>query len=62
MAGCTLYSVIMKLSDEDAGLISMYCADRNMLVTKRRRDDKTLPNLFVVWGTKKELTEFQKYF
>lgn len=56
------YSITMKLSDEDAELVKMYCQDRGMMVSKFRRDDKDLPNLFFVWGTKQELAEFQRYF
>ena len=58
----TLYSVILKLSDEDAAKVLAWCEERGMRVTKRRREDKTLPNYFVVWGTKHQLNEFKEYF
>ena len=58
----TLDSVILKLSDEDAAKVLSWCEERGMRVTKRRREDKTLPNYFLVWGTKRQLTEFKEYF
>lgn len=38
----TLYSVILKLSDEDAAKILAWCKERGMRVTKRRRDDERI--------------------
>ncbi len=56
------YSIPIKLSDEDSELVEMYCRDRGMMISELKRNNKDLPNLFYVWGTKKELMEFQKYF
>ena len=60
--GMTLYSTILKLSDEDAARVLAYCEKQNLKVTKRKRADKALPNYFVVWGTKQELQRFSQYF
>lgn len=57
-----LYSTILKLSDGDAVKVLVWCEEHGMRVTKRRREDKSLPNYFVVWGTKRQLTEFKEYF
>ena len=57
-----LNSIILKLSDEDAAKIDSYCEEKGLKVTRRKRDSKDFPNIYLVWGTKKELTEFQKYF
>ena len=57
-----LNSVVLKLSDEDAERIDRYCEEKGLKITRRKRDSKDLPNYYVIWGTKKELTEFQRYF
>ena len=60
--GCTLYSVILKLTDEDAERVSVYCEENHLKVTRHKRDDKNLPNRYTVWGTKLELQRFNQYF
>jgi hypothetical protein len=60
--GCTLYSVILKLTDEDAARVSTYCEEHNLRVSRHKRDDKSLPNRYTVWGTKLELQRFGQYF
>mgnify|MGYP007122040590 CR=1 FL=1 len=60
--GCTLYSVILKLTDEDAARVLAYCEEHELKVTKQKRNDKALPNRYTVWGTKLELQRFNQYF
>lgn len=57
-----LNSVTLKLTDEDAERVSMYCEENGLLISKFKRDKADLPNRYVVWGTKKQLQDFQKYF
>ena len=57
-----LNSIVLKLSNEDAAKIDLYCEEKGLKITRRKRDSKDLPNVYLVWGTKKELTEFQRYF
>lgn len=57
-----LNSVTIRLTDEDAERVLAYCEENELLVSKFKTGKTDLPNRYVVWGTKKQLQEFQKYF
>ena len=57
-----LYSKILKLTEEDAEKVKQYCIDHELRYMINPRDRSDLKFWAVVWGTKRELKEFDEYF
>jgi len=58
----TLYSCVLKIDAETLDRIREYTTAHNLRLTVNTRDSKDLPYWVVVWGTRLELNEFNRYF
>jgi len=60
--GATLYSRILKVNDDELDKIKIYCQEHELKLTINVRDKADFRYWIVVWGTKRELTEFSEWF
>ena len=58
----TLYSMILKVDGETLERIKAYCQEHELKMTINSRNSTDVPYWIVVWGTKRELIEFSRYF
>lgn len=58
----TLYSTILKVDGETLERIKIYCQEHELKLTINSRNSTDVPYWIIVWGTKRELTEFGQYF